>query len=63
MGDLYRQGREIAYFLPYDPQGFFPNAVFTWGPQLYKGNIFFSDFYSGLWAVRLTDEPATERRR
>ncbi len=53
MGDLYRQGREIAYFLPFDPDGYFPNAVFSWGPQHHKGTIFFSDFYSGLWAVRL----------
>ncbi len=53
MGDLYRQGREIAYFLPFDPDGYFPNAVFSWGPQYHKGTIFFSDFYSGLWAVRL----------
>jgi hypothetical protein len=25
----------------------------TWGPQPYKGNVFFSDFNSGLWSVRL----------
>jgi len=62
MGDLYRQGREIAYFLPFGPQGYFPNSVFSWGPQYHKGNIFFSDFYSGLWAVRLKpdDEPGGE---
>jgi hypothetical protein len=53
LGDLYRQGREIAYFLPFDPEGFVPNAPFVWGPQPYKGNIFFSDYNSGLWAVRL----------
>ncbi len=53
MGDLYRQGREIGYFLPFDPEGYFPNAVFSWGPQYHKGNVFFTDFYSGLWAVRL----------
>ncbi len=60
LGDLYRQGREIAYFLPFDPEGFVPNAPFVWGPQPYKGNIFFSDHNSGLWAVRLNpplDEP------
>ncbi len=56
LGDLYRQGREIAYFLPFDPDGFVPNAPFTWGPQPYKGNIFFSDYHSGLWAVRLEPE-------
>ena len=52
-GDLYRQGREIARFLPYDPDGFVPNAPQVWGAQPFKGNIFFSDYNSGLWAVRL----------
>jgi len=52
-GDLYRQGREIARYLSYDPEGFIPNAPMTWGPQPHKGNLFFSDFNSGLWAVRL----------
>ncbi len=55
-GDLYRQGREIAHFLPEDPEGHIPNAPMTWGPQPYKGNIFLSDMNSGLWAVRLVDE-------
>jgi len=62
LGDLYRQGREIAYFLSFDPEGFVPNAPFVWGPQPYKGNIFFSDHNSGLWAVRLNpslDEPTS----
>jgi hypothetical protein len=53
MGDLYRQGREIAKFYSDDPTGFIPNAPFAWGPQPHKGTIFFSDLYSGLWAVRL----------
>ena len=53
MGDLYKQGREIAVFMPYDPDGFIANAPFVWGPQPYKGNIFFTDWNSGLWAVRL----------
>ena len=57
MGDLYRQGREIAYFIPADPEGYIANSPMVWGPQPYKGNIFFSDFNSGLWAVRLTDRP------
>jgi len=56
LGDLYRQGREIGYFLAYDPQGFVPNAPFAWGPQPFKGNIFFSDHNSGLWAVRIKEE-------
>ncbi len=53
VGDLYRQGREVAKFYSDDPQGFIPNAPFVWGPQPHKGTIFFSDFNSGLWAVRL----------
>jgi hypothetical protein len=54
-GDLYRQGREIGMFLSFDGEGFIPNAPFVWGPQPYKGHIFFSDWNSGLWAVRLQD--------
>jgi hypothetical protein len=53
LGDLYRQGREIASFVPYDPKGFIANAPFVWGPQPYKGNIFFTDWNTGLWVVRL----------
>ena len=54
-GDLYRQGREIASFLPEDPESFIPNAAMVWGPQPYKGHIFLSDHHSGLWAVKLVD--------
>ncbi len=61
LGDLGRQGREIAKFYSYDPDSFIPNAPFVWGPQPYKGNIFFSDFNSGLWAVKLGD-PVPSRR-
>ena len=53
LGDLYRQGREIARFLPFDPDGFIANAPFVWGPQPFKGHVFFSDWNTGLWAVRL----------
>ncbi len=59
-GDLYRQGREIAFFEPADPQGYKKNAPFVWGPQPFKGHIFFSDWNSGLWAVKLVD-PETPR--
>jgi hypothetical protein len=55
LGDLYAQGREIAMFMPYDGEGFIPNSPFAWGPQPYKGHVFFSDWNSGLWAVRLTE--------
>ncbi len=54
MGDLYRQGREIAAFLPTDHEGFVHNAPMTWGPQPHKGHVFFSDWNSGLWAAKLT---------
>ena len=61
MGDLYKQGREISRFVPFDPDGFTPNAPFVWGPQPYKGNIFFTDFNSGLWAVRLKNRTGPAR--
>ena len=61
MGDLYRQGREIARFVPFDPEGFAPNAPFVWGPQPYKGHIFFTDYNSGLWAVRLEERTGPGR--
>lgn len=63
MGDLYRQGREIANFKSYDPEGFVPNHPLVWGAQPFKGNIFFADYHSGLWAVRLVDPPADEVSR
>ncbi len=54
-GDLYRQGREIAMFRPFDPETVKPNTPFVWGPQPYKGHIFIADNSSGLWAVKLVD--------
>ncbi|HEX6324398.1 MAG TPA: Ig-like domain-containing protein [Vicinamibacterales bacterium] len=56
-GDLYRQGREIARFYSDDPKGVIANSPMVWGPQPYKGNVFFSDFNSGLWIVRLKPGP------
>lgn len=53
MGDLYRQGREIAWYLPTDKDGVVPNAPMVWGPQPHKGTIFFSDWNTGLWAAKL----------
>ena len=53
MGDLYKQGREIAMYVPHDPDGFIANSPFVWGPQPYKGHIFFTDWNTGLWAVKL----------
>jgi hypothetical protein len=52
-GDLYRQGREIGWYMTEDAEGYSPNKTDTWGPQPYKGNIFVSDFSSGLWIVDL----------
>lgn len=66
MGDLYRQGREIAHYLPMDANGYTPNAPMVWGAQPHKGHIFMSDFNSGLWAVKLSGEqpePANIRSR
>ncbi len=54
MGDLYKQGREVAHFLPMDRNGYIPNVPMVWGAQPHKGHIFFSDFNSGLWAAKLT---------
>ncbi len=53
MGNLGEQGREIAIYKPQDPGGFLPNQVSVWGPQPYKGHVFFSDMNSGLWAAKI----------
>jgi hypothetical protein len=54
-GNLYEQGREITHFKSFDPKGRIPNAPMAWGPQPYKGHIFFTDWNSGLWAVKLVE--------
>jgi hypothetical protein len=56
MGDLYAQGREIACFMPLDPEGFVANKANVWGTIPYKGLIYFSDLNSGLWAIKLVDD-------
>lgn len=56
-GNLFYQNREIARFMAYDPEGHVANAPFTWGPQPYKGHLFFAEYNSGLWAVKLTPRP------
>ena len=61
MGDLYQQGREIAMYVPTDPDGYIANAPFVWGPQPYKGHIFFTDWNTGLWAVRLVERTGPSR--
>lgn len=60
MGDLRKQGREIAWFIPNDGNGYTANAPFTWGAQLHKGHIFFSDWNSGLWSAKLEPEKPKE---
>jgi plastocyanin len=61
LGNLATQGREVAVFKPFDPNGFIANAPMVWGPQPHKGHVFFSDFNSGLWSVKLVPprRPAT----
>ncbi len=57
-GNLFDQGREVAQYFAYDPDGFVANAPFAWGPQPYKGHIFVAEHHSGLWAIKLEPPPA-----
>ncbi|MGH7468598.1 MAG: Ig-like domain-containing protein [Longimicrobiales bacterium] len=57
MGDLANQGREIAIFKTYDPDGYVSNAPMVMNAQPYKGHIFLTDFNSGLWSVKLMPKP------
>ena len=43
MGDLYKQGREIAKYSTGHPDGYVSNSTMLWGTQYFKGNIFYSD--------------------
>jgi hypothetical protein len=61
MGDLYRQGREIAKYKAIDKEGHFANWPMAWGPQPYKGNVFFSDHHSGLWVIKLKKNEAEKK--
>jgi len=56
MGNLYAQGREIAFFKGVDPDGSTANQTNVWGVIPYKGLIYFADLNNGLWAVRLVDD-------
>jgi hypothetical protein len=60
LGNLYDQGREIAVFKSYDPEGYTANAPFVMNAMPWKGHVLFTDFNSGLWAAKL--EPALARR-
>ena len=52
-GDLYRQGREIAWFPTGTPDGHVANSPMAWGPQPFGGHVFVSDLNSGLWVLRV----------
>ena len=60
LGDLYRQGRDIAFYMSSDPNGHIPNSTNVWGAIPYKGYIYFTDMYSGLYCVRLVDKPTEQ---
>jgi hypothetical protein len=53
LGNLFDQGREIAVFKPYDPEGYTANAPFVMNAMPWKGHVLFTDFNSGLWVGRL----------
>jgi hypothetical protein len=53
LGNLATQGREMAVYKAFDPNGYVANAPMAWGPQPHKGNLFFSDFNSGLWSIKI----------
>jgi hypothetical protein len=53
MGNLQEQGRGIAVVKPYDPRGFTANAPYTMNAMPDKGHVFFTDFNSGLWVIKL----------
>ncbi len=60
MGDLYKQGREIAFFISAHKDGHLPNSPMVWGAQPYKDLIYFADMNSGLYAIRLVSEDEEE---
>ena len=55
-GDLYRQHREVGWYMTQDDKGTVPNKTDTWGAQPFKGKIYASDPNSGLWIVELEPE-------
>jgi hypothetical protein len=54
-GDLLQQGRQIAEFMPMDPNAKVPNAPMTWGVVVNPkdGLAYVNDFNSGLYIIRL----------
>ena len=63
-GDLYRQGRQIDFYLTEaDANVKVPNATFNWGAMTHEGLIYSADFNSGLWIHRWVEpEQATAAR-
>jgi hypothetical protein len=59
LGNLADQGREIAVYKPYDPNGYTPNAAFVMNAMPWKGHVLFTDFNSGLWSARLLPKGRT----
>jgi hypothetical protein len=60
MGNLATQGREIAVYKPADPAGYIANAPMVWSAMPFKGEVFFSDWNSGMWTIQLQPlEPLT----
>jgi hypothetical protein len=53
LGNLYDQGREIAVFKSYDPDGYTANAPFVMNAMPWKGRVLWTDFNSGLWVAKL----------
>ena len=62
LGDIYKQGREIGLYVPYNKEGKIPNAPMVWGAQPYKDYIFFADMNSGLYCIQLVDGQPSGRR-
>tara|TARA_B110000116_G_scaffold169645_1_gene146639 strand:- start:2550 stop:4568 length:2019 start_codon:yes stop_codon:yes gene_type:complete len=63
IGDLYRQGREIGYIMTGTSNGYIPNATMSWGAQLYKGYVFYSDWNNGLGSSKVSKlKPDTSKQ-
>jgi hypothetical protein len=53
MGNLQEQGREIAVYKGYDPNGITANAPMAMNAMPWKGHVLFTDFNSGLWVAKV----------
>ncbi len=61
-GDLYAQGRQIGWYHTAGATGEStrPGSTMAWGPQVYKGLVYVSDRFSGLWVIQL-EPPETPK--